>query len=249
MFGQTVTTSGDTMHQYRNRGFAHPRKWVCMDIECEAGCGVVPFRYRDSSFVNALQWAIGLEIFLLVDDPWRVFLTTDHPNGAPFTSYPHLIRLLMDRSFRNDMLDTIHPEAAAMSQVGGLDREYSLYEIAVCTRAGPARILGLSDRGHLGEGAAADITVYQPQDDAEHMFGHPVLVFKDGEPVVKDGEIVKVVGGRTHVVRPDYDAGIERRLGAYFDNYHTVALRNFKISEDEMAEGIGSPVTVHPCRC
>ena len=59
-----------------------------MDIECEAGCGVIPFKYRDKSFVNALQWAIGLEIFIQVNDPWRVLLTTDHPNGAPFTSYP-----------------------------------------------------------------------------------------------------------------------------------------------------------------
>ena len=82
-----------------------------MDIECDAGCGVVPFRYRDQNFVNALQWAIGLELFLLVDDPWRIFLTTDHPNGAPFTSYPHLIRLLMDRSFRNEQLARIHPDA------------------------------------------------------------------------------------------------------------------------------------------
>ena len=24
----------------------------------------------------------------------QVFFTTDHPNGGPFTSYPHLIRLL-----------------------------------------------------------------------------------------------------------------------------------------------------------
>ena len=75
-----------------------------MDIECDAGCGVVPFKYQDQNFVNALQWAIGLETFLLVDDPWRIFLTTDHPNGAPFTSYPHLIRLLMDRTFRNEVL-------------------------------------------------------------------------------------------------------------------------------------------------
>ena len=64
----------------------------------------MPFKYRDKNFVNALQWAIGLEIFLLVNDPWRVFLTTDHPNGAPFTTYPHLIRLLMDRTFRNERL-------------------------------------------------------------------------------------------------------------------------------------------------
>ena len=96
MFGQTVTASGDTMRQHAQSGLASPRKWVGADIEGIAGCGVVPFRYREQSYVNALQWVIGLEIFLLVTDPWRVVLTTDHPNGGPFTSYPHLIRLLME---------------------------------------------------------------------------------------------------------------------------------------------------------
>ena len=109
MFGQTVTASGDTMSQVRNARFASPKKWVAMDIECEAGCGVLPFRYRDGNLVNALQWCVGLELFLLIQDPWRIFLTTDHPNGAPFTTYPHLIRLLMDRSFRQDML-VDHPQ-------------------------------------------------------------------------------------------------------------------------------------------
>jgi len=75
---------------------------------------------QDQNFVNALQWAIGLETFLLVDDPWRIFLTTDHPNGAPFTCYPHLIRLLMDRSFRNEVLSTIHPEAQKMTTLAPL---------------------------------------------------------------------------------------------------------------------------------
>ena len=50
-----------------------------------------------SDFYNAMQWAIGLELFLLIDDPWRVFFTTDHPNGAPFTTYPEIFALLMDR--------------------------------------------------------------------------------------------------------------------------------------------------------
>ena len=53
------------MKQHANHSHAHPDKWLCMDIECEAGCGVVPFKYTDQSFVNALQWAIGLETFLL----------------------------------------------------------------------------------------------------------------------------------------------------------------------------------------
>ena len=153
LFGQTVTASGDSMYQYKGHWHAEPNKWVVMDIECDAGCGVVPFRYRDKNFVNALQWAIGLELFLRVNDPWRIFLTTDHPNGAPFTSYPHLIRLLMDRSFRNDMLSTINKDAAASCYLSELDREYSLYEIAIMTRAAPARSLGLKNRGHLGAGA------------------------------------------------------------------------------------------------
>ncbi|MBA2409599.1 MAG: formylmethanofuran dehydrogenase subunit A [Gammaproteobacteria bacterium] len=247
MFGQTVTLSADTMHQHAAHGHAHPKKWVCMDMECEAGCGIVPFEYKDQNFVNALQWAIGLETFLMVSDPWRVGLTTDHPNGAPFTSYPHLIRLLMDRSFRADMLTSIHPSAAAMSQVGSLAREYSLYEIAIMTRAAPARLLGLEDRGRLTPGAAADVAVYRPHKNRERMFERPSLVFKDGELVVKDGQVVKAPRGRTHVVRPDFDTGIERRLGAWFDECHTVKMGNYKISADEMADHIGSEVVVHPC--
>ena len=248
MFGQTVTVSGDTMAQYAHHSHAHPNKWTCMDIECDAGCGVVPFRYRDKNFVNALQWAIGLELFLMVDDPWRIFLTTDHPNGAPFTSYPHLIRLLMDRSFRNDQLARINPDAAAASNLGGMDREYSLYEIAIMTRAAPARILGMSDRGHLAPGGLADIAVYHRDDNPERMFERPMLVFKRGEAVVEEGRITRPVGGATQVVRPEYDPAIEQRLERWFERYHTIGLQNFKISDDEMAEGIGSPVNVHPCR-
>ena len=153
MFGQTITASGDTMTQYRNRGFAKPRKWVCMDIECQGGCGLVPFRYRDRNFVNALQWAIGLELFLLVEDPWRIFLTTDHPNGAPFTTYPHLIRLLMDRDFRNDMLRSINQAAAAASTLAQHRRANTRCRRSPSSPApAPARILGLADRGHLGAG-------------------------------------------------------------------------------------------------
>ena len=248
MFGQTVTASGDTMRQFPAHEFAHPKKWVCMDIECDAGCGVVPFKYKDQNFVNALQWAIGLELFLLVDDPWRIFLTTDHPNGAPFTTYPHLIRLLMDKTFRNEQLRRINPDAAAASTVGSLNREYSLYEIAIMTRAGPAKILGLKDYGHLAPGAVADITVYKPQKNIEKMFEKPEYVFKDGHLVVKRGKVVRVVAGGTHTVRPDYDKGIEKDLKRYFDRYHTMKLDNFRVADDEISDtGIGHLI-VQPTR-
>jgi formylmethanofuran dehydrogenase subunit A len=245
LFGQTVTASGDSMMQHLNAKHANPKKSVIMDIECDAGCGVVPFKYRDQNYVNALQWAIGLEIFLSVKDPWRIFLTTDHPNGAPFSSYPHLIRLLMDKSFRNEAFAKLNLDAQAMSNLTSLDREYSLYEIAVMTRAGAAKLIGLNDRGHLGVGAAADITIYTDQPDREAMFAKPDYVFKDGELVVKDGKVIKVVWGKTHTTKPAFDISVEQGLKEYFDKYHTIQLDNFKISNDEIAEDGRGEVIIH----
>lgn len=236
LFGQTVTASGDNMRQYANSGHGSPRKSVLMDIECDSGCGVVPFKYKDQNFVNALQWAIGLEIFLLSEDPWRIFLTTDHPNGAPFTSYPHLIRLLMDKSFRNDMFTKLNLDAQAMSTLNSIEREYSLYEIAIMTRAGAAKLVGLHDRGHLGVGAGADITVYTDNPDREAMFAKPDYVFKDGQLVVRNGEVVKVTWGSTHTVKPDFDKAIEKDLKQYFDRYHTMNMENFKVSAAELED-------------
>jgi formylmethanofuran dehydrogenase subunit A len=248
LFGQTVTASGDQMSQFRNAGAGSPHKSVCMDIECDAGCGVVPFKYKDQNFVNALQWAIGLEIFLLVDDPWRIFLTTDHPNGAPFTSYPHLIKLLMDKTFRNDVFGNLNLDAQKMSTLASIDREYSLYEIAIMTRAGAAKLVGLHDRGHLGIGAAADITVYTDIADREKMFEKPDYVFKDGQLVVKDGSIVRVVWGATHTVKPEFDRGIEKDIKQYFDKYHTINMEHMKVSNDEI-EGDGrGKVVVQECK-
>ncbi len=247
LFGQTVTISGDSMQQYAGHWHAYPKKWVIMDIECDAGCGVMPFKYRDKNFVNALQWAIGLELFLLIDDPWRIFLTTDHPNGAPFTSYPHLIRLLMDRSFRNDMLSTINKDAARASTLSSIDREYSLYEIAIMTRAAPVRSLGLKNRGHLGSGAVADITIYTDQKDREKMFSKPDYVFKGGELIVRDGKIVKVVNGNTHTLSPCFDKEIERSLKRYFDDYQTINMDNFKINGDEIIEYGNGGIITQPC--
>jgi formylmethanofuran dehydrogenase subunit A len=246
LFGQTVTASGDSMGQHAAHPHAHPNKWVCMDIECDAGCGVLPFKYKDQSYVNALQWMIGLETFLMVDNPWRVFLTTDHPNGAPFTSYPHLIRLLMDKTFRNEILSTLHPEAQKASNLASLDREYSLYEIAIMTRAGAAKLVGLADRGHLGIGGAADITVYSDDADREKMFTTPDYVFKDGTMVVKDGNLIEVTWGTTHVVKPEYDISIEKSLKPYFDKYHTQKMGNFKISDDEIIDDGRGSLTVQP---
>ncbi|HET9206541.1 MAG TPA: formylmethanofuran dehydrogenase subunit A [Burkholderiaceae bacterium] len=234
MFGQTVTASGDTMRQHAQSGLANPRKWVGADIEAQAGCGVVPFRYREQSYVNALQWAIGLEIFLLVRNPWQVVLTTDHPNGGPFTSYPHLIRLLMDRSFRDEQLARLHPDVAANCALRSIARELTLDEIAIMTRAAPARLLGLRDRGHLGVGAAADIALYRDEPNRESMFTTPTHVFKDGVQVARAGRITATPVGGTHFVEPGYDDAIERTLRRHWSEHGSIGFDQVPIGRDEL---------------
>ena len=113
MFGQTVTISSDVMRQFSARGSASPKKFVIHDGDGNGG-GIVPYRYRED-FYGAVQWAVGLELFLLIIDPWRVFFTTDHPNGAPFTAYPELFELLMDREAREEAAAGLPKSALATS--------------------------------------------------------------------------------------------------------------------------------------
>src|SRR6202008_3142485 len=129
-----------------------------LDGDANGAC-VVPYKYRPNDFYNAVQWAAGLELFLLIDDPWRVFFTTDHPNGAPFTTYPEIFALIMSRDARAEAIARVPQEAVAMTTLPSIAREYNLDEIAIMTRAAPAKLLGLTDRGHLGEGGLADIAV------------------------------------------------------------------------------------------
>jgi len=234
MFGQTVTASADTMSQYKNHHFAHPKKWICADIECDAGCGIVPFEYQDKNFVNSLQWAIGLELFLLIKDPWRIYLTTDHPNGAAFTAYPKLIKLLMDKSYRDSEFKRINQEAQKSSVLGNLKREYNLYDIAILTRAGPAKVLGLTNIGHLGVGAKANITVYNDKEDKEEMFENPFMVFKDGNLIVKNGKIQKVFNGKLYTAETDFDKSIEKEISSYFQKYMGRGMESFKIQNQEL---------------
>jgi formylmethanofuran dehydrogenase subunit A len=236
VFGQTVTASGDTMRQFAQSALGSPRKWVGADIEATAGCGVVPFRYREASYVNALQWAIGLEIFLLVKNPWQVVLTTDHPNGGPFTSYPHLIRLLMDRSFRDEQLARLHPEVAAACALRSIARELTLDEIAIMTRAAPAKLLGLTDRGRLAPGAAADIAVYRDAADREAMFRTPSWVFKDGTLVAQRGKLTATPVGGTHFVEPGFDGAIEATLRRHWRDHGSVQFDHVAIDRDELCQ-------------
>lgn len=227
LFGPTVTISSDVIAQFHNRDAANPKKSVFSLIECEGGGGVVPYVYQERSFVNSLQWAIGLELFLLADDPSRIFFTTDHPNGAPFTRYPDLFRLLMDADYRAEAMAGLNQEAIAMTLLPHLKREYSLYEIAIMTRSAAAHLLGLHDRGSLAPGHVADIAAYTPQADKAAMFRNARSVFKSGVQVVKDGLLVASPKGQSLHTLPAYDQRkVERSLTRYYERYMSVSLRN-----------------------
>ena len=232
MFGETTSMTADGAVGQ----FLHDltgKKWLSQDVERETGCGVVPIRYDDTNAVHALQWAIGLEWFLRVEDPWRIALSTDHPNGGSFLAYPQLISLLMSKNHRDEVLKGLPDKTRARSGLGDLSREYSLGEIATITRAAPARILGMDRKGHLGVGADGDVTIYNPSPDYERMFAMPRYVIKSGRVVIDDGALRPPPEGVTLRTSPGYDPAIRDEIAEWFDALATIRFRNF--------EGAGDP--------
>jgi len=231
LFGETTSMTGDGPLGY----FLHNvygTKWFSADTEMETGCGIAPIKYRNKSLVHTLQWAVGLEWYLLVEDPWRVVMSTDHPNGGSFLAYPQIIRLLMDRTYRADVLKTVHPDIRNRSVLPDLQREYTLQEICVITRAGPARILGLKHKGHLGVGADADITIYTPDPDKQKMFEMPRFVVKSGRVVVEQGEIRDAFNGKTLHIAPAYDETVEDSISEWFEQFYSIRFGNYPVGEE-----------------
>lgn len=229
LFGDTTSMTGDGPLGY----FLHRltgRKWFNSEVECEGGCGIVPIEYREKSLVHALQWAIGLEWFLLVNDPWRVAMSTDHPNGGAFTAYPEIIALLMSRDYRREVLKRLPSAVKDRCLLADLDREYTLTEIAIITRAGPAKILGLKQKGHLGIGADADLTVYTPGPDIRAMFELPRFVFKGGELIVDQGDIRRVEDGAIHSAAVEYDRALLAHLKPWFEKNYSLQFSNFAVT-------------------
>ena len=230
MFKPTVTISSDVLRQYQARVHSNPKKYIISEVE-DGGGGIVPYKYSEKNFVNTLQWIIGLELFLLIDDPWRVFLTTDHPNGAPFTSYPKLFRLLMDYDFRISEYEKTNNLSKKYSFLDQIKRSYSLYEIAIMTRAAPAKLLGLNNWGSLKPGSKADISVYDPTQNPEKMFSSAKLVFKDGVNIVKNGKVLNYKKSKTQCLKIEYDKTIKKDIQKSLNDNYTLDLNNFEVDK------------------
>jgi formylmethanofuran dehydrogenase subunit A len=230
MFGKATAMTADAPLAYMLRRISG-NKWANADTEFESGCGIVPFSYQERVYMHALQWAIGLELFLLSKDPWRIILSTDHPNGGSFMMYPRLIRLLMDREFRNEQIRQVNQRAIRKTVLLDLSREYTLQEIAIITRAGPARALGLQHKGHLGIGADADLTLYEEHEDKEKMFSAPRYVIKDGQLIIEDYELRADHEGRILHVAPDCDPAIEKAIQPFFEEFYSIRFDNYAVPD------------------
>src|SRR5207247_1297583 len=136
--------------------------------------------------------------------------------------YPEIIQLLMNAEFRRERVRALPEEALKRIVLAYLNREYSLYEIAIITSAGPARALGLPEKGHLGVGADADVALYHQNPDGDFMFRYPRYVIKGGEVVVEEGDIHQRMEGREFITQPFYDPKIEDFLKPLFQQYYTM---------------------------
>ncbi len=245
IFGSATSMTADGPAQYALRKLLNAR-WGNGDVELEDASGVVPLTYYRQNLVHSIMWAVGLELALLTKNPYKVLLTTDHPNGGPFVNYSEVIALLMSSRKRQEEIKTLPPALNERTKLPGIERELDFKDIAVMTRAGPAKVLGLLDtKGHIGVGADADIAVYDIKPDqidpsVEHAkikraFQSAAYTLKDGEVVVKNGQITATPMGRTFWVDAAVPRGqneiMMKDIRMKFKNYYSINLANYMVQD------------------
>jgi formylmethanofuran dehydrogenase subunit A len=160
----------------------------------------------------------------------------------------------MSKKAREATLKKINPKARSRSLLPTIDRELGFYEIAIVTRAGQAKALGLKNKGHLGVGADADIAIYNFNSETmdqsrkykalRRAFKRAAYTIKGGQVVVKDGKVLKHIDGATMWldVQTSEEAKITEEMKRRFKEYWTVEFENYPVSEDYLA--ISQPITV-----
>ncbi|MCL2288276.1 MAG: formylmethanofuran dehydrogenase subunit A [Candidatus Bathyarchaeota archaeon] len=242
-FADTTTMTADGPFEFALYELGGHNKWVNSDVETESSGGIIPFHFKRKNAVNAIQWSIGLELSLLIKDPWKWAMTTDHPNGGPFFHYPRVLAWLYSRKAREATLKKCNKKAQKKSLLPSIDREYSLYELAIVTRAGNAKTLGLKNKGHLGVGADADVSIYNINPETTDIakdykpvrkaFGNAAYTIKDGNILVKDAEIIATTPGRTMWldVQTKEPYKIDDKIKNKFKEYWTIEFDNYPVPE------------------
>jgi len=66
------------------------------------------------------------------------------------------------------------------------------------------------------------------------MFENPFLVFKDGQIIVKNGTIKKVINGKLYIAEAEYDQSIKKEISIYFEKYIGRKMSSFEIQNQEL---------------
>ena len=129
------------------------------------------------------------------------------------------------------------------SGLADLDREYSLAEIAIITRAGPARMLGLTHKGHLGPGADGDVTIYTPDADKRARCSScRATSSRRARSSSTRATSARPPTGRTLHVAPEYDPDVVPDIEEWFDGHYSIQFANYPVGDSGRGQSDGHPV-------
>ncbi len=167
-------------------------------------------------------------LLAMAPEGWRLSLCASTPGRAATGGLAKACAWLMSREARPPEVD---------EAMGG--RVLGLYDIARLTRSEPARRLGLTDMGHLGVGARANVAVYEVEEgmSAEELIralSRCWCLVKDGVLVRKDGEFTGTHPSVT-IRHGEIEADVERL--AHCDLLQNPTLRLEHLRRDGPWEG------------
>jgi formylmethanofuran dehydrogenase subunit A len=87
----------------------------------------------------------------------------------------------------------------------------------------------LKQKGHLGPGADADITIYSRDADVAKMFAMPRYVIKGGALMVEEGQLRRAPRGHRLRLKPTYDDAVLTDVRKHFETYSTIAFENYPV--------------------
>jgi formylmethanofuran dehydrogenase subunit A len=59
-------------------------------------------------------------------------------------------------------------------------------------------------------------------------------MFKDGQLVVRDGQVSRYTRGKTLFVRPDYDRQVNKRLDSYYADLYGLPRSMFEVTDAKL---------------
>jgi len=122
-----------------------------------------------------------------------------------------------------------------------IDREFTLNELCIVTRAGTAKSLGMTDRGHLGTGAIGDVAIYKlnPEKytgaEVEKAFANAAYTIKDGQIVVKNGEITATPSGTTicaeGTIKDNVTEAMLEDVKSHWRDHYSINFNNYGVQD------------------